>query len=112
MLFKFKSSATADLIMLEADARRLLQILLNEEAPVKGIVQWQKMPAAVESLQRAVQADEECRREWAERRNSGALNQDSDANAPEAVRLGQRAQPMIKMLQRCLHEQADMYWGV
>ena len=48
MLFKFKSTATADLIMLEADGRRLLNILLGE-APVKGIVQWANMPAAIEA---------------------------------------------------------------
>ena len=38
MLFKFKSRATSDLIMLEADARNLLKIMLGND-PVKGIVQ-------------------------------------------------------------------------
>lgn len=112
MLYKFKSTATADLIMLEADGRRLLNILLGE-APVKGIVQWANMPAAIEALEHAVQADEEMRRQWAERREGTASQaQNDDGVAPEPVRLAQRALPMIKMLQRCQREQADMYWGV
>jgi hypothetical protein len=111
MLFKFKSTATADLIMLEADGRRLLRIVLGD-APVKGIVQWADMPAAIQALEVAVQADEEMRRRWAERQASGTQGADDAATAPEPVRLGQRALPMIKMLQRCQREQADMYWGV
>ena len=43
MLFKFKSQATSDLIMLEADARRLLKIMLRDD-PVKGIVQAKDLP--------------------------------------------------------------------
>lgn len=111
MLFKFKSTATADLIMLEADGRRLLNIVLGDE-PVKGIVKWPDMPAAIQALEQAVQADEEMRRLWAKRQQEGALGQDEAGAAPPPVRLGQRALPMIQMLQRCHCEQADLYWGV
>lgn len=111
MLYKFKSTATADLIMLEADGRRLLQIVMGE-APVKGIVQWQDMAAAIEALEQAVQTDEELRRQWSEHQTTRPLEQDDVSTRPVPVRLAQRALPMINTLKRCQLEQADMYWGV
>ena len=49
MLFKFKSKAASDLIMLEADARRLLKIILGDD-PVQGIVVAKNLPAAIVAI--------------------------------------------------------------
>ena len=57
MLFKFKSRATADLVMLEATGRRVLEILGKDPA-APGILLADQMPAAVAALQEAVRADE------------------------------------------------------
>ena len=53
MLFKFKSKASADLIMLEADGRRLLKAMIGDD-PVQGIVRAADLPAALARLEAAV----------------------------------------------------------
>ena len=57
MLYKFKSRATADLILLEPHGRRLLQAMDKEPAR-QGIVTAAQIPAAVAALEAAVAADE------------------------------------------------------
>ena len=109
MLFKFKSQAASDLIMLEADARRLLKIMLGHD-PVKGIVQAQDIPAAVAALNLAVAQDEQ---NVAQRQTSSAEASEQDAPAcAGGVRLSQRAAPMLQLLKRSAAENADVVWGV
>jgi hypothetical protein len=109
MLFKFKSQAASDLIMLEADARRLLKIMLGHD-PVKGIVQAQDIPAAVAALTLAVAQDEQ---NVAQRQTSFAEASEQDAPAcAGGVRLSQRAAPMLQLLKRSAAENADVVWGV
>ena len=53
MLFKFKSKACADLIMLEADGRRVLKAMIGDD-PIKGIVLAADLPQALARLDTAV----------------------------------------------------------
>ena len=108
MLFKFKSQATADLIMLEADARRLLKIMLGHD-PVKGVLLWQDMPAVLDRIEQAVLQEEALRQAAA----AGASVEVAQAvfELP-AVRLAQRAAPMQQMLRRSLAEERDIVWGL
>jgi Domain of unknown function (DUF1840) len=112
MLFKFKSKAAADLIMLEADARRLLKIMLGDD-PVKGILPAQALPAVLAKIDAAVQQDEALRQERSQKAQQ-AVPLAEDAEAPElpAVRLAQRAAPMQQMVQRSIAEGSDIVWGV
>lgn len=115
MLYKFKSKAAADLIMLEADARRLLKIMQGEPQ-VKGIVTVAQLSETITRLQAAVQEEEQRLKAWQEKRQQ-AIEQGEDVSAfePESepvIRLAQRAQPMLQMLQRCVKEQQELYWGV
>lgn len=113
MLFKFKSKAAADLIMLEADARRLLKIMLGDD-PVKGIVLSQDLPAVLAKIDAAVLYDEALRKARAEKAQQ-VTQEDLDASdEPElpAVRLAQRAAPMQQMIQRSIAEASDIVWGV
>jgi Domain of unknown function (DUF1840) len=107
MLFKFKSPAASDLIMLDADARKLLKIMLGDD-PVKGIVQVKDMPGCIAALEEALLQDEAARKRQAEK----ADDEDVDAVPLDAIRLSQRATPMLKLLQRCLKEESDLVWGV
>ncbi len=107
MLFKFKSPAASDLIMLDADARKLLKIMLGDD-PVKGIVQVKDMPGCIGALEEAVLQDETARKRQAEK----ADDEDVDAVPLDAIRLSQRATPMLKLLKRCLKEESDLVWGV
>ncbi len=115
MLFKFKSQACADLIMLEADGRRILKAMVGDD-PVKGIVRAADLPRALAQLDAAVAQDEAFRRVQTEKAAARAAGQDvadeDDEVALPAIRLAQRAAPMQKMLQRCMAEEADLVWGV
>lgn len=94
MLYKFKSKATGDLIMLEPDAKRLLKIMGREDQ-VKGIFLVDQLAEAMAQLERAI-AEEE------------ALGRQD----PKQVPLRNRSQPMLKMLKTCLDKSADVVWGV
>jgi hypothetical protein len=113
MLFKFKSKAAADLILLEADARRLLKIMLGDD-PVKGIVLSQDLPAVLARIDAAVLHDEALRKARAEKAQQVIQEVLDGADEPElpAVRLAQRAAPMQQMIQRSIAEASDIVWGV
>ncbi|MFM7025954.1 MAG: DUF1840 domain-containing protein [Limnohabitans sp.] len=116
MLFKFKSKACADLIMLEADGRRMLKAMIGDD-PVKGIVPVHELAQVQGRLEAAVAQDEALRRAQAERAAGRNDNEDIAGNAAEEatlppVRLAQRAAPMLQMIRRCRAEEADLVWGV
>jgi hypothetical protein len=110
MLFKFKSKAASDLIMLEADARALLQMMVGDD-PIQGIVLAQDLTATIARLESAL-AQESAN----SRVNQGAealfAEEGVDEEKANAVHLSQRAVPMLQMLKRCLAEHADLVWGV
>ena len=117
MLFKFKSKASSDLIMLEADARWLLKIMLDKD-PDKGIILQQDLPDAILRLETAVLQDEAARQQRSEKAQLRASERPQDAadDTPaeplDTVRLAQRASPMVKLLKLSLSESSDVVWGV
>lgn len=108
MLFKFKSKATGDLIMLEPNGRRVLQ-LIGKSPDATGIILPAQMAAAITALEAAV-AQEEAEQKAAE--------QEAEANGEklppkgEAVSLRQRAVPFIDMLRRAQAADQEVVWGV
>ncbi len=107
MLYKFKSKAAGDLIMMGPSGDQVLRIVGKEPAP-KGIIEPEAMPAAIAALERAV-ADEEAARARAEREAEA----EGRTLAPrEGVSLRQRAWPMVEMLRRAQAAGQDIVWGV
>ncbi|MBM3397954.1 MAG: DUF1840 domain-containing protein [Betaproteobacteria bacterium] len=115
MLFKFKSQVTSDLIMLEADARRLLRIMLGHD-PDKGIILVRDLPEVIAKLESAVDQDEAARLQRSQDANqthtAADASLDAMGEALEPVRLAQRASPMLKLLRHCLRDPSDVVWGV
>lgn len=107
MLYKFKSKAAGDLIMLEPNGRRVLQVIGKDPGP-KGIILPEEMPAAVGALENAI-AKEEAEHQQAidEAKARGEVPPKFDA-----VSLRQRALPFIDMLRRCAKEDKEIVWGV
>ena len=98
MIYKFKSPASGDLIMLGPQGDQMLR-LLGREPAARGIIEPAAMPAALAALQAAVVAEEQ----------SPA---DAAAAPPmPAVGLRQRLWPMIEMLRRCLAAEKPIVWG-
>lgn len=109
MLFKFKSKATGDLIMLEPNGRRVLQII-GKDPSATGIVLPEQMPAAIDALQAAI-AQEEAAVEAAKLAAKEA-GKDANPAASDAVPLRQRALPFIELLKKCHSANAEIVWGV
>lgn len=107
MLYKFKSKAAGDLIMLEPNGRRVLEIIGKDAGP-KGIILPEAMPAAIAALEGAI-AQEEAQQKAAveEARAKGEA-----APRFEAVSLRQRAVPFLDMLRRASQAGKEIVWGV
>ncbi|WP_372824163.1 DUF1840 domain-containing protein [Polaromonas sp.] len=99
MLYKFKSQAAGDLIMLEANGRRVLEVIGKDAGP-KGIILPEQMPAAVAALHAAIAQEE-------------VHDQEAEAAVPgEGLGLRQRAGPFIEMLERNHKAGHEVVWGV
>ncbi len=107
MLYKFKSKAAGDLIMLEPHGRRLMEIIGKAPGPT-GIIQPAEMPAALVALDAAI-AQDEARRQAAAQQ---ARAQGVEPPREEVVSLRQRAAPLMDMLRRCEKAGKDIVWGV
>lgn len=107
MLYKFKSKAAGDLIMLEPNGRRVLEII-GKDAQPKGIILPEQMPAAISALEGAVEKDEA--------EHTAALEEAKVKGEPaprtDAVSLRQRAVPFLDMLRRCEKAGQEIVWGV
>ena len=107
MLYKFKSKAAGDLIMLEPNGRRVLEIIGKDPGP-KGIILPEEMPSALKALETAITREEaEQKAAVEEARAKGEVPPRFDA-----VSLRQRAVPFIDMLKRCSSAGKEIVWGV
>jgi hypothetical protein len=108
MLYKFKSKAAGDLIMLEPNGRRVLEIIGKDAGP-KGIILPEQMPAATAALESAIA------REEAEQKSAIEEAKAKGETPPRfdgGVSLRQRAVPFLDMLKRCSAAKAEIVWGV
>ena len=108
MLYKFKSKAAGDLIMLEPNGRRVLEIIGKDAGP-KGIILPEEMPGAVSALEAAI-AREEAEQKAAvdEAKAKGQV----PPRLEGGVSLRQRAVPFLDMLRRCSQAGKEIVWGV
>ncbi|EGJ11913.1 MULTISPECIES: DUF1840 domain-containing protein [Rubrivivax] len=105
MIYKFKSQATGDLIMLGPHGDRVLR-LLGREPAAQGIIEPAAMPAAIAALEAAAAEDDEARRE------AGAGDELEAARIARQVSLRSRVWPMIQMLRRAHEADEPVVWGV
>ena len=107
MLYKFKSKITGDLIMLEPNGRRVLQIIGKDPGP-KGIIQPEQMAGAIAALENAIAKEDA--------EHKAAIDEAKANGQPapkfESISLRQRALPFIDMLRRCEQAGKEIVWGV
>jgi hypothetical protein len=107
MLYKFKSKAAGDLVMLEPNGRRVLQIIGKDPDP-KGIIEPAQMPGAIAALEAAIVKEET-------EQNAAAEEAKAKGEVPprsDAISLRQRAVPFLDMLRRCEKAGNEIVWGV
>ncbi len=109
-MYKFKSPAAGDLIMLEPNGRQMVTILGRSDAAsqTKGILLPEHMPQAIAALETAVQADEDHKAQ----RVKEALAKGEAPPHFEGISLRQRALPFIEMIKRCHKAEKEIVWGV
>lgn len=107
MLYKFKSKTTGDVIMLQPNGQRVLEIIGKDGQSDKGIILPADMPGAIAALEAAI-AQEGTVREPAADDAQG----DDTAHGAQAISLRQRALPFIDMLRRCEKAGTEIVWGV
>ncbi|MCW5634245.1 MAG: DUF1840 domain-containing protein [Rubrivivax sp.] len=108
MIYKFKSAASGDVIMLGPHGDAMLR-LLGREPSAKGIVEPRDMPAAVAALRAAIE-----RSERGEGGEAAAREGGSEAGQEEEhpVSLRRRLWPMIDLLERAAKADVPVVWGV
>ena len=107
MIYKFKSKAAGDVIMMGPTGDDVLRIIGKTPA-AKGIIEVAAMAAAIAAIEQAVTADDAARAQ-AEKE---AAAEGKKLAAREGVTLRQRAWPLVEMMKRSMNENADVVWGV
>ena len=105
MIYKFKSQAAADVIMLPLNGDQMLKIIGKTPGP-QGIITVEQIPAAIAALQASVVAHEA-----AQARRQAGLPQENEIEG-DSVTLRQRAAPFIDLLQCSAQAGKDVVWGV
>jgi len=107
MLYKFRSKAAGDVIMMGPAGNDMLRIIGKEPA-AKGIIEVADMPAAIAAIEQAVAADDAARAQAEQE----AQAEGKKLPPREGVSLRQRAWPMVEMMKRSVSEKADIVRGV
>lgn len=117
MLYRFKSRETSDIVMLAADAERLLAIL-GKTAKAPGIITWPEMSHCLERLKQEAALDA-AQRDAASRNAEDTWNKDKESPPADqqgasrsSVTLAQRIAPLTRALERCQRAQADLTWDI
>lgn len=104
MLVTFKSGACADVMMFGDVAKQLMDIV-GKEFGAKGVITVEQMPQAIAQLKQALAEDRRLRQ-------GEARGDDYDDERRERVSIGQRALPLIELLECSLREDRAVTWGV
>ena len=107
MIYKFKSKAAGDVIMLGASGDAILRTIGKSPAP-QGIVEVADMPAAMQAIQAAITADEAAREQAEQEARGGGQT----LPARDGVSLRQRAWPLVEMMKRAHAAGEPIVWGV
>jgi hypothetical protein len=107
MIYKFKSKAAGDVIMMGPSGDHVLRIMGKQPAAT-GIIEPDAMPVAIAAIERAI-LDEEDARKQAE---AEAEAEGRTLPPREAVTLRQRAWPLVDMMKRAHAAGHEIVWGV
>ncbi|MDI1245491.1 MAG: DUF1840 domain-containing protein [Rhodoferax sp.] len=105
MIYKFKSQADADVIMLQSNGDQMLTII-GKEPSAQGIITVAQIPAAIVALEAAIEVHEDA--ETRRREHPGLVVEVEG----DSVMLRHRAAPFIELLKTSAQAGKDVVWGV
>jgi hypothetical protein len=107
MIYKFKSKAAGDVIMMGPAGDQVLRCIGREPA-AQGILEVTAMAAAMSAIEQAVVADEAAR----EAAKKEAAAEGRHLPPGDGVTLRQRAWPLLEMMKRSQAAGQPIVWGV
>ncbi len=107
MLYKFRSKAGGDVIMMGPTGDQMLR-LIGREPSSQGIVTRSDMAAAIAALEKAISDDEAAFAAAV----AEAQRQGEPAPRRTGIQLRQRAWPLLELMRHALHDGEDLIWGV
>lgn len=105
MIYKFKSQAAADVIMLRLNGDQMLSII-GKQPTAQGIITVAQIPGAIAALEAAIVAHEA-----AEARRADEPQTEVEVEG-DSIRLRDRAAPFIDLLRTSAQAGKDVVWGV
>jgi Domain of unknown function (DUF1840) len=110
MLYRFQSRETADLLMLQPVAERVLA-LLGKDAAAPGVLTWTEMPQAISCLKTEVERERLALLDPAPQTESPEETPSDQADhSANLIQFRQRVAPFIAALERCHAAQKDLIW--
>ncbi|NML16195.1 DUF1840 domain-containing protein [Azohydromonas caseinilytica] len=107
MIYKFKSKAAGDVVMLGVNGDHLLRLMGREPSP-QGIFEVEDMPRLRALLEQAVAAEEAARAQA----EAEAAAEGRQLPPHESVSLRQRVWPLVEMMKRAQAAGYPIVWGV
>ena len=105
MIYRFKSKADADLIMMGPTGDTVLRVI-GREPSTQGIIEAAALPGAIAAIEQAIAAEEAARK-------AAGHEEPGDGTGPaDRISLRQRAWPLVEMMRRSQRDGADIVWGV
>lgn len=107
MIYKFKSKASGDILMLGPNGDALLRAIGREPSP-QGIIEPADCGPAVQAIEQAIAADETARAAA----QADAAGAGASLPAADGVAMRQRLWPMVDLLKRAAAAGVPVVWGV
>jgi hypothetical protein len=107
MLVTFSSKVDADIIMLGDHAKAVLSIAgksFGNNLPDRGVFTAEQLPEAIHKIETAIASEAPAQED--------NLDEPKPHPMSEAVRLGQRAYPLLQMMRKALTADAPVLWEV
>ena len=113
MLYTFKSAVSADVLMLDEPAKKLISLIGKDAADSKGIVTVAQLPEALLRLRTAIEEDRARQAENPPSEAEEIADKEAGRSGMAApVGLAQRAWPLLNMLETAHKEEVPVTWGV
>ena len=113
MLYTFKSAVSADVLMLDEPAKKLITLMGKDATETKGIVTVAQLPEAILRLRTAIEDDRARQAENPPSEAEELADKDAGRTGMAApVGLAQRAWPLLDMLETAHKEEVPVTWGV
>jgi len=106
-IVKFKSKAAADIVMFKNNAEDLFRVM-GLELSGRGVIEPADLPALHAQLVAAINTEKMAQAEPVDETD---LSAEEKAALSNQVSLGQRAYPLLQMMEAAMRKQVDVHWG-